>query len=613
MPAKNGAAKWIRVLACAALLMIGVRVCQAGTQNSGRKLVGLAAAEFPNLTRAERDLLEFADRGNINRGEFAIAGTSTAPLDPSNDPAHADEWPQARSIRASLIRWLAVDQRASQQVDPNGVRVLGARIEGLLDLSLLKIPFALWLIRCAVLDGINLQSADLPALYLNGSRTGPINAWDLTVHDRLSLANDDAGNSWGDGRWGDFRALGFVELGGTNVGGEIDLAGGHFSYSENAPDWARPGRVAINLLSARVAKDFPICCGFESQGEVMLDGADIAGNLILSGGQFSNPRRVAISAHDAHIGGSVYMKPAPNFLHSKGLSANGLVLFDGSHVEGGLIVGDAHILGAPEEAYGFRARGLSTPLFEWLNVQLDPEAELNLEGAQLGILADDEKSWPRPGKLEVDSLTYNAFGRSADAIEVPGDAASRLRWLSLQPGYHPQPYRQLAKVLAEEGDDEGATQVRIAAEDLRYAQHGTLGRVLGSFLKYTIGYGHRPLLTVLWAWAIVLFGWIVVRTAARANLMRPTYPENIPAADAQRHYESLNPLLYSIDLFFPFVNLHQEHYWWPDSEAAAEWRIFGRTFRLGTVIRYYLWFQIGAGWLLSAIFVAGVTGLIRND
>jgi hypothetical protein len=33
----------------------------------------------------------------------------------------------------------------------------------------------------------------------------------------------------------------------------------------------------------------------------------------------------------------------------------------------------------------------------------------------------------------------------------------------------------------------------------------------------------------------------------------------------------------------------------------------------GAVLRYYLWLQVIAGWLLSAIFIAGVTGLIHSD
>src|SRR5215469_741770 len=44
-------------------------------------LVKLAALNFPNLTPAERALLDFAGRSKVNRGEFAIAGSSAAPLD----------------------------------------------------------------------------------------------------------------------------------------------------------------------------------------------------------------------------------------------------------------------------------------------------------------------------------------------------------------------------------------------------------------------------------------------------------------------------------------------------------------------------------------------------
>ena len=66
--------------------------------------------------------------------------------------------------------------------------------------------------------------------------------------------------------------------------------------------------------------------------------------------------------------------------------------------------------------------------------------------------------------------------------------------------------------------------------------------------------------------------------------------------------------------FLPFVDLHQEHYWWPDEAARGECEIAGRKVAVrGSFLRVYLWLQIIAGWLLSAIFVAGVTGLIRSD
>jgi hypothetical protein len=88
---------------------------------------------------------------------------------------------------------------------------------------------------------------------------------------------------------------------------------------------------------------------------------------------------------------------------------------------------------------------------------------------------------------------------------------------------------------------------------------------------------------------------------------------NIPHS-SEPDYEELHPLLYSLDAFLPFVNLHQEHYWWPNSKAVGDCVIFGYKIRLrGSLVGHYLWLQIFSGWLLSAILIAGVTGLMRSD
>ena len=106
----------------------------------------------------------------------------------------------------------------------------------------------------------------------------------------------------------------------------------------------------------------------------------------------------------------------------------------------------------------------------------------------------------------------------------------------------------------------------------------------------------------------------MVAVGKRAGVMRRTWPETVPPSQTNSEYEHLHPLLYSFDVFLPFVNFHQEHYWWPSIERSGECRIFGQKIRIsGSMLRYYLWAQITAGWLLSAIFLAGVTGLIRND
>ena len=239
-------------------------------------------------------------------------------------------------------------------------------------------------------------------------------------------------------------------------------------------------------------------------------------------------------------------------------------------------------------------------------------ARQSISKARVGFLVDEEKSWPAPGNLLIDGFTYDGF-----APDSPTDLQTRLRWISLQPRtpgvFNPQPYRQLAKAYRESGLENDATSVLVAAEDVRYARYGWRGRLLGGFLRATIGYGHRPLRAIDWSLGVVLFGWLMISIAKRAGVMRLTWPETTPPPSGDPT-AGLNPLLYSLDVFLPFVNLHQEHYWWPDATVTGECALLGRDITIrGWALRYYLWLQIIAGWLLSAIFVAGVTGLIRND
>ena len=99
----------------------------------------------------------------------------------------------------------------------------------------------------------------------------------------------------------------------------------------------------------------------------------------------------------------------------------------------------------------------------------------------MGRLCDDEKSWPIPGKLLIDGLTYGGFCGEIRAAPIeqtasPTDTASRLKWLRLQPGFFPQPYKQLANWMRENGDDAGAFKVlaaKAAAES--EASGGSLG------------------------------------------------------------------------------------------------------------------------------------------
>ena len=182
-------------LACCACLVSILNTCAFCQAATGEKpeatsrLLLLASAQFPNLTAAERSLLWFSDAMNIDRGAIAVAGPSSNPADPGNDPAHADEWDAQRNVRAALIRWMCADRRAIELEDPGGIRVMGARITGALDLAHLHVPAPLELRNCAIPEEVSLDSAEIPGLSLNGSHTGAIYAPGIKVTGELDMGH----------------------------------------------------------------------------------------------------------------------------------------------------------------------------------------------------------------------------------------------------------------------------------------------------------------------------------------------------------------------------------------------------------------------------------------
>jgi len=522
-------------------------------------LVNLAAARFRNLTRAERALLDYADVSNGERGEFAVAGLSAIPLDPSNDPSGAAEWSHDRDIRAGLIRWLAVDHDASARIDPTGIRVLGARIVGPINLSYMRVPFAIALLRCSIPERISMEQAQIPYLDLNGSHTGAIFAPSLVVAGDLDIG-------WDNHDYGNFQASGQVWLESARIGGSANFGGGHFHYGDDGAWDSLPLRKpALHLWGVEVKQDVALCCNFESVGAVELDQAVIGGNLALLGGHFFNPDNVAISADRATIAGSVLIAPfevggaveTPDqqAAYRAKFRSDGLVSMVAAHVSGNVWVNRAIFGGKTSEQHGLDAAAANIgDVLVMQQLKLEHGAILNLSGASARALDDDEQSWPVPGKLLLDGFDYRGI-----ATDSPRKASIRLKWLGLQPGFYPQPYRQLAKVMREGGDDAGAVTVLIAMEDSRLGNSGWFGRIWGGFLKGTIGYGHRPLLTLFWSLIVVLLGWAFAAIGARTGVMRPTWPESVPHS-LEASYEEFHPLIYSLDVFLPFVDLHQEHY-----------------------------------------------------
>jgi hypothetical protein len=580
------------MLIAAMLASVAARVASAAPNPP---LLVLARAMFSDLTMAELALLKFVGSDGSDPEGFAAAGPSAKLDDPTNDPARADHWGKERGVRAELIEWLCVDETAKRLV-PRGIRMLGARITGKLNLSDLKVPFPMALRNCSIAQRMTFEGAVFPRLDLGGSYTGEIDGHGIVVHSDLDLSF--------------LHASGLVRFPNSSIDGNFYAVGSHFSRSKVDQPVNFVKGSAIDLDFSQIQGIVVLCCGFETDGALVLAGSTF-GALFINGATIINPNNVAISAEGIHVNHVVFLgSPPPS---QDGVRVNGLVAFSDARVNQTLLVHNVTFLGAAGDLHGFEGTGLSADTLSWRSVKLENGASMNLAGVAVRILFDDSQSWPAAGKLELNGLTYSELAGFASDEQSLLDARSRLRWLALQPEFHTQPYRQLAKVLRDSGDDSGATEVLIVSEDRRYAGYSRAGAALGAFLNATIGYGHRPLRTIGWSLLVILIGWPIVWAAKRAGVMRPTWPENIPHS-SEPDYEELHPLLYSLDAFLPFVNLHQEHYWWPNSKAVGDCAILGYKFRLrGSLVRHYLWLQIFSGWLLSAILIAGVTGLMRSD
>jgi hypothetical protein len=667
------------------------------SQQQVADLVALAQARFGELSQAELKLLRAAPKG-----EVAWCGPS-ANNDPANDPAKAEEWGHEREIRADLIRWLCIDRDVASAVDPKGIQVHAARVTGPLDLSFVSVPFRLLLRHCSFADSADLTSTGLPALDLAGTRVqsvvgdrihvggdvflnngftaeGEVSVLEAEVGGTLectggtfknpgkdALSADGANLSGGVFLDDGFCAEGTVRLLGAQIGGNLECGGGRFK---------NVGRTALYADGTNVKGDVFLTDGLNVEGAVLLLGAQIGGNLQCSSGRLKNPDGDALSADGANVKGDVFL--------TDGLSAEGTVRLHGAQIGGdfdcsggtfknpgkkALSADRADIKGSLFLCDGFSAEGavrlrgvqvdgnldcrgarLSELVAEnaavrrtlfWRGIVAAEATRLNLTNASASSLVDDEKSWPAKGNLLLDGFVYGQISG-----ESPRDAKTRLRWLERQEPFRPKPYRQLAKVLGEAGDDSGARKVlfemerwRRKDEDLRRREEtknrqfrllhfprlralATTGfrvyshlwrqcaRLWGWLLEWTIGYGFHPGWAFYWLLGLGLVGsalfWYGYSVRAMAPTDKDAYHFFRDHGSSPDHYPRFTASIYSLENSLPFVNLGQKDNWRPDPNPRA-------SPRLSTFLRGFHRVQILLGWLLATLFVAGVTGVVRKE
>lgn len=391
-----------------------------------------------------------------------------------------------------------------------------------------------------------------------------------------------------------FRAKGEVNLKGAEIHGQLNCCGGHF-LNEHSD-------FAINATGIKVHGPAFLCEGFTAKGRVDLLNANIAASLYCKGGSFYHPAGTALEAERITIGGDLNLESRKyneecdyQYFH-----AIGILNFRKARIKKGLIF-----------------RGVSAT----------SQFDLILKNASVDNLEDNLEVWPKIRNLDLSGFKYKSI-----AYGAPCKHDERKIWLEKHnEGKHfsPQPYRQLAETLDAMGHEKDAREIRIQMNNKLRKESKPLRKALQWWFGFLIDYGYNPFKVFKFALVIWILGGFLYYAGGKQEVIHPpdrsAWEEINGTRETYIHYPEYKPFIYSLDVFLPIVNLHQQENWRPHSTLPSDTENISREVEnmdkrfydpvksfYGGFLIYWMYFQILAGWVLTTMLVGGLTGLIRS-
>jgi hypothetical protein len=576
-------------------------------------LVKLATAQFAPLNAAETALLVAI----AHNGEFDAHGV-TEPL------------------RPAVLNWLCTDSAATALVPRRGITLRNAKFAGPCDLRYAKLAVPLSLHGCE-LESFDVDSAEFLALSLDGSTVQSFRGDQLRVERDLSLKDG-------------FTCRTELRLPFAWIEGHLDLSGAQLLHTQGD---------ALFADGCRVDGDLRLRSGFTAEQRVSLAGARVAGNLDCDAGRFRHADDIALNLPGARIGGDWTLRdatvdggavchgtsvsgdvdadrsrlsfPAGTAFRGYALEVGGDLRFVGAKLSGDVLLEAAEVgrdlnfadaeFDSADPPVDVVLQGLTAVRrFRWTGVKFRQAVpvHLDLRSATTSILFDDRESWPPAGHLRLHGFDYTEIHDDA-----PFDAASRIEWLRRQhtERFRTQPYEQLAEVFRKGGLAASARDVLIAKEADRAAQAKQLSsaewfwyRVFGPM----IGYGYEPGRALALMIVVVLFGALLFQIGYWRRWMTPMKEVDfVSTTEGVRpflspDYPKFNAIVYSLDVFAPLANLHQANYWVPNPQRGRRVPLLFWSPTVGELLRLYLWLHVVAGWTLTSLLIAGLSGLVQH-
>ncbi len=521
-------------------------------------------------------------------------------------------------IDAGKIEWLLVNPEAQKFIPTTGLNIKGAWISEELNLQYSQANYPLTFNECAFDSEIQMTYFSCIGV--------------------LGFAN--------------CLILGSIALTGSHIKGQLNLNG--TTIVEN-PEL----EYSIGLFNATIDHLVSLTEGFKSFGEVYLYGTKIGGSLDCNGSSFINPKGRSLNLEYCQVGEIVHL--------NNNFSAEGTVNLLGAKINGSLDCGGANLdKGSPENEYALRAikatigrdvfldKGIDDPnntiqikgkvdfskaeigkSFTIKDIMDKSDYQLWLKDTSIGTLNDDQSGWPLQDQLYVEGLRYQFID-----FDSPRSHRERGIWLKLQENYSPYPYRQLAHVLDEMGCEQYARNIRIIMNEEwkkdEAAKKGifNLRHIWKWFLGVFISYGYKPFKVWKPALVIWLLGALIYFMAFQNDMIKPPARTAWQAAEQGQpayqnlypHYHKFQPLVYSLDVFLPIVNLHQESYWLPkaNQKEIVSYVLFNGNLEsetdnatevkitVGGLVRFWMYFQILSGWFLTTMLIGGISGLLKQ-
>ena len=441
---------------------------------------------------------------------------------------------------------------------------------------------------------------------------------------------------------------------GAKINGGLDCQSATFVQS---------GATSLNAHFAQVGGIVQLNGKFSADGGVFFEGAHIGGGFNCTGGHFVGGQ-CALSADNARIDGNV--------IFHKDFYSRGTVRFSNANIHGSFSCQYGKLIkgGENHEVLMMESTEIGGGML-WLDMSGDGGV-VSFRSTKIGHLQDDT-SWSQFRTL-FEGFVYDGFIGSPTSSDF---RCKWLANRPSNVGFSPLPYEQAAKALFGMGHARDAREILLEKECIRMRQeeendgifspvsHDAVANVFfamgrnrdareillkrerllterGEFPRIwrwgrkvwdaLAGYGYRP-----WRRTFHISFWIMVFGSAlfcwgeQAGRIAPHQPAalvsmkyqygRIPAETPDETvarkfsgYPEFNPILFSVDIFVPLLNLHQEPFWYPAPDGGHQhW--WGSAEDGDSswwfLLEWWYWFQIMAGGVLTSFFLLSIARLLR--